>query len=495
MADRWALTAVVRLHGEAIDEVRVVSGRSMTIGREGELAVPVPADLPYLAEVRWEGAVAVVTDGLGAEHRLGPDDTYTLRAGPMSVRLSMVRQMRLRRTEPIAFSGSLALLVTVLAATLMASQAELLDKYRCDWLPLFGVYCPVENAQGNGGINAEYLARLLREDYEGEDDQGVVEQDTPVVIHKEIRQDLFMPAGDSGPPEEFGGSEETAPEPVRATEEAEMVAPAKEEAPPLEAVEGVGVPIEQPEPAEEPPPVDAVADADEGFDEMPEEIVEPGEAPKEEKVGWGFRDWIDAETREVDQMVRYAKRRLRIDPDDPDALGILAYYQYLGQDYDAAVETFDRIIELMPESSHGYNNKALVYKRMGEYAKEEGLYRVALALDPSDTTAMNNLAVNLAHQGRHKEALDWMRRLEVALPNDPYSDLHRAKIHADMANEDMALFYLEKALEGMRKLDTLHHIEFRQDIRVDPSFARLRKSRRFHAILDKFYGADAPVRE
>ena len=83
----------------------------------------------------------------------------------------------------------------------------------------------------------------------------------------------------------------------------------------------------------------------------------------------------------------------------------------------------------------GYNNKALVYKRLNQYQKEESLYRVALSLAPNDVTAMNNLGVNLAHQGRHEEAngvlergtRDWLipgsRATELrflhALANDP----------------------------------------------------------------------------
>jgi hypothetical protein len=64
-----------------------------------------------------------------------------------------------------------------------------------------------------------------------------------------------------------------------------------------------------------------------------------------------------------------------------------------------------------------------------------------------------------------------------------------------MGNDDEALRYLEKALEGMKELDTLHHIEFRQDIRIDPSFEKLRQTHRFRAILVRYYGDDSPLQE
>ena len=148
---------------------------------------------------------------------------------------------------------------------------------------------------------------------------------------------------------------------------------------------------------------------------------------------------------------------------------------------------------MLPEDPAGYNNKALIFKRRGDYAEEERLYRVALDLKPNDTTAMNNLAVNLGHQGKFEEALGLMKELEVLTPGDPYADLHRAKIYAEAKNEEMAYVYLIKALEGMKALDTLHHIEFRQDIRLDPSFKVLRKQSRFRSLMWQYYGTDAPI--
>jgi len=258
------------------------------------------------------------------------------------------------------------------------------------------------------------------------------------------------------------------------------------------ADEGVGTPISPLETPDD--PSDAVADgADGGHDDK---TVDPAE----DKEGWGVQDWYDAEDTalealEIELMLRAARERLRIDPNDPEALSVLSYYQYLAQDYAAAERTYEKFIRLYPEASAGYNNKALIYKRLGQYKKEEGLYRVALALTPDDETALNNLAVCLAHQGRFNEALTVMRHLEVIDPDDPYADLHRSKIHAEMGEDEKALEYLEQALGGMAQLDTLHHIEFRQDIRIDPSFEKLRHSRRFHAILLRYYGTDSPLQE
>jgi tetratricopeptide (TPR) repeat protein len=132
-----------------------------------------------------------------------------------------------------------------------------------------------------------------------------------------------------------------------------------------------------------------------------------------------------------------------------------------------------------------------VLKREGEYIEEEALYRRALELDPSDTHVLNNLAVCLAHQERFDEALVVMERLQTINPEDSYADLHRAKIYAAMGKDRKALRYLERALDEAPELDTLHHIEFRQDLRLDPVFTGLKRDRRFEQILRDAYGDEA----
>jgi Tfp pilus assembly protein PilF len=104
---------------------------------------------------------------------------------------------------------------------------------------------------------------------------------------------------------------------------------------------------------------------------------------------------------------------------------------------------------------------------------------------------LNNLAVNLAHQGRYEEAEQIMAALEERSPDDPYADLHRAKIFAAQGKRRDAYRYLERALKGSRDLDTMHHIEFRQDIRLDPAFKDLRHEDRFARLLRDAYGSDA----
>lgn len=507
-APRLALFVTAFLDDVPYEELRLAPGESLDVGPRGRLRLPAPEGTSHVARIRWPDRQTVrVEDGRGVVHTLRADDTLRLFLGALRLEVSLTPQFVLRRSTPFAWYGSLAWLVIVMALSLVSAQVEFVYEKRCPW---FGIGCPVPEQQASG-VDADYLARLLREDYEGAD-QGASEASegrrVPVVEPEPPPPDLapkpiddgFLPAGADGPPTEKGGADAVAPEPVRqASPPPPTPEPVVEEAPEvIEAVVEDGPPVAEVEPEEDPPEDrDAVADADEVTEDTAADDDGIGRALAEEIRGWGLQDWMDAtpEQREIRIMLRYARERVRIDPEDTDALSLLAYYQYLSEDLDGAAATYEKLLVLEPDASAWYNNKALILKREGRYEEEERLYRTALSLDPDDTTAMNNLAVNLAHQRRFAEALDTMRELEELLPDDPYSDLHRAKIHAEMGNTAQAILYLEKALQGMKKLDTLHHIEFRQDIRLDPSFDRLRANPVFRATLVKYYGDDAPLPE
>lgn len=500
-----ALIATARFHGQVVQE-RFESGIPVQVGGAPPFSLPLPEGVDWLAEVDWSrDGTARVTDATGQRYTLGPDETLEMELGDIAIDLELAPQFRLRRSEAVSWQLSTGWLVVVLLFTIFTSWYDLISSRTCQIFavtPELAVQLGCVEADGGGGegrFSADYLARLLKEDYAGEEDGTLQRPEQPDDARS--NDQIYLPSGGRGPISDMGGAEEVAPESVKAPRSEELPEPEKQEAAEQnvlqvpELPEDVGTVIEA-------IPADGMGEKDEGKGEDADDASDEAtpEVAAEEKEGWGLQDWYDErdailDKMEIDQTVNLAERRLKIDPNDPDALSLLSYYQYLDEDYESAEKTYDRLIELLPEDAAGFNNKALIYKRRGDYKQEEALYRVALALEPMDVTALNNLGVNLAHQGRHSEALSVMQQLEILDPDDAYADLHRAKIYAEMGNDEKAMEYLRLSLEGMAKLDTLHHIEFRQDIRLDPSFAKLRETKRFRAILLEFYGDDAPVLE
>ncbi|MBT3219165.1 MAG: tetratricopeptide repeat protein [Proteobacteria bacterium] len=499
----YALQATVSLFGKEVEEVFVRPGELLEVGPQGRLSMPVPQGSRYFIRVRWHTRTQLsIVDGIGRQYVLELGEEISWEHEGLLLELQLVPRYSLKRTERIPVFGAVALMVAIMAFSLLADQGSLLYKHRCEWFAVNAwtyqkLKCPILVTVAGRGIdssqyNSDYLARLLRRDYKGADDGALKLHKTNI---EKQEQSFYLPAGNEGPITDMGGAENTAPEPVRTppTEE-EQASAAKKKPEGLTGPQDVGTPA-----GEIPEADDGVAEV--GFSENKAYNDAQAETPPaEEREGWGLPDWYDVadkaiESLEIDLMLLHARRRLAIDPNDPQALSILSYYQYLATDYTAAERTYNKQIQLFPDDSSGYNNKALIYKRRGQYRIEENLYRQALALVPEDETALNNLAVCLAHQGRFDEALAIMEQLEVIDPGDPYADLHRSKIYAEMEEIDLSLKYLDDALQGMVELDTLHHIEFRQDIRVDPSFDNLRHTYRFKSILVRYYGKDSPVQE
>lgn len=504
----------VKIAGREVSSGHVDPMESFEVGPRGDVELPAPEGRGFLVNVQWLTATQVVViEPDGTRNPLRVDQRFDFKMGQVEIELSLLKLIRPPRAATFITAGSLAWFAVVLAQSLMVAQVGVISENRCTWAQEIGVGEALLNTLGclppqrEGRANtprAEYLVRLLRKDFEGAEEGGAQKgEERPerkVITRQE--SEAYIPAGQNTDRSTMRGGDtlgdkvERAPEPkkqkkkkAKKPKKKEVTAPVKE--------------LAKPEPK---PPEPEEVKADEAEDavttpEGNEESKELGPAPTEDEIGFGLADWLDAspdadpETLEVKLNIAFAKERLRIDPNDVFALGMLAYYEYLDEDYEASAGTYDRLLELQPEVASHYNNKALIYKRWKKYEEEEGMYRVALALNPSDTVVMNNLAVNLSHQGRFEEAWALMERVEQLDPGEPYAELHRSKIKAQMGEADEALEYLEKALAKMQALGTMHSIEFRQDIRLDPSFSDLRKDSRFHSILRKYYGDDTPVKQ
>ena len=432
------------------------------VAREGgELLLGVP--LGVTARHGADGWTLRSEDG--GEVRVDSGQSVALSRGELRADVGIVRVLRLPRFG--SDQGDLVLPVIMLATMVLVLQLAFLQS-------LFA------QQEGAGAFepSPEYIARLLQGQLEGHEEGVAAEQVQRPHTGEKIEQYYLQP-GHDGPRTRIGGGKNLG----EAVRDGDV---RRRRAAPPEPDPGAS-----PEPIEEPPP----DQAPEVIAQLAEEDTKGVDQPIAVHVdeGWGLTDWYDTEdarqdAREIERELRMAQQVLRIAPDDPNALSVLAYYQYLAMDFKGAEKTYARFTDLYPEESAGWNNLALTYKRRGEYEKEEALYRVALNLEPNEDHALNNLAVCLAHQGRYDEALAIMKRLETLTPDDPYADLHRAKIYAAMGSDERAYRHLQKSLNGMRKLDTLHNIEFRQDIRVDPAFDKLRKEDRFRRLLMRYYG-------
>lgn len=476
-ASSQALHLVVRFHGAVVEDALVSpqgalrrGGKLRALGPglfeigglQGPLALLPPQDSPRLgallndpgAKHRWS-----FQDSQGVLHAVPDTGSLSLQSGDLELEMRTVTHFWLARELPADF-----VFVSVVAACVCVGM-------------LLSVFGDLQIRTANSPEQSpELIARLLSEDYEGLPNGGFK-------LSEPEPRSFFLPAGDKGA---FDTLTPGAEEPADAGDKLQAARnQSAEEGPEQDAIE-----LAQQEDGA--PALELNKGAGDSLDGQDQSEREQ-ELVQADQQGWGLRDQLPTDRVEdlrIKTELAMAEAALKIDPDDAWALQQVGYYQYLAEDYVAAEAAYRRYVELYPATAAGYNNLALVYKRSGQYGLEESYYRKALEREPEDTTAMTNLAVNLAHQARYQEALEVMDEVERLEPGKPYADLHLAKIYASMGRKTDALEALDEALAGMDRLDNLHHIEFRQDIRVDPALDPLREDAAFEALLVRYYGED-----
>ncbi|WP_072620531.1 tetratricopeptide repeat protein [Spirulina major] len=112
-----------------------------------------------------------------------------------------------------------------------------------------------------------------------------------------------------------------------------------------------------------------------------------------------------------------------------------------GGDYQEAIALLDHLITHYPENAIDYNNRGLMYFRLGRYSEAQADYCRALDLNPRLDSAYNNRANCAVAQGQLADAI---ADYQIALDFNP-GNLH-AWINQGITYRDMGLYDL--ALEN-----------------------------------------------
>ena len=88
-------------------------------------------------------------------------------------------------------------------------------------------------------------------------------------------------------------------------------------------------------------------------------------------------------------------------------------------DYSTALDLFNKMVEVAPNFSEGWNKRATVYYLMGEYEQSRADVAKTLELEPRHFGALSGLGLIDLAEGQNDKALDAFRRALKVNPTMP----------------------------------------------------------------------------
>ncbi len=142
----------------------------------------------------------------------------------------------------------------------------------------------------------------------------------------------------------------------------------------------------------------------------------------------------------------HAEKAIAVQPDNVEALLVLADARMGEQEFNAALDAYDRIIMLDPNIAQVYNNRGITLEKVGRHGDALDSYERAIALAPDFADAHVNRGRALRRHKRHDEAI---AAYDQALALDPglaHAWLGRGNVLSDLKRDEDALAAYDKAL-------------------------------------------------
>ena len=148
-----------------------------------------------------------------------------------------------------------------------------------------------------------------------------------------------------------------------------------------------------------------------------------------------FQRFDTATAARGDAAKRALENAQKLEPNSPETLLALGYYQYwVLRDYGAAKTTFDRVSKMLPGSSEVPKALGSVARREGHWDQSIAYFEQALALDPRNVELLSDAAWTYAMLRQFPAALKLYDRALDIMPNDPDVMASKARIYQAQGN-------------------------------------------------------------
>jgi TolB-like protein/Tfp pilus assembly protein PilF len=148
-----------------------------------------------------------------------------------------------------------------------------------------------------------------------------------------------------------------------------------------------------------------------------------------------FNGDFGATPAQCDAAKRALENAGKLEPNSPEALLALGYYQYYAlRDYGLAKTTFKQVGKLLPGSSEVTTALAYIARREGEWNESIACFEQALALDPRNMEVLDEAALTYCMVRQFPAALKLYDRALDITPNDLEIVANKANIYQAQGN-------------------------------------------------------------
>ena len=117
------------------------------------------------------------------------------------------------------------------------------------------------------------------------------------------------------------------------------------------------------------------------------------------------------------------------------------------EDYQGAIASFQKVLEINPESAEAHFNIGFAHSKLGHTAEAEAAYQKAIEYDPSTVEAYVELSSIYSGEQKWAEALEMLKKAVEIQPNDTRYQYNLGAVALNSGNMDVAEAAFRKILE------------------------------------------------
>lgn len=178
----------------------------------------------------------------------------------------------------------------------------------------------------------------------------------------------------------------------------------------------------------------------------------------EEPTGWVYLGGIYNQLGRYEESAEAFRRAIVMSPDDALIQEALLEAETRSNDLVGALETYEHLLEISPDSAALHTQHGLILMRIGDNAAAQAAFRKALTLDPRQEQV--RFLVGLLHfdEGEFKEALDTFQVLRGQRPDYPNLPQYLAAALERSGQRPQAINELERRIVSGQAEPT-HHVQ------------------------------------